>query len=407
MTTDAAGSAAGPRLFGPEMLDDPYPFYHRLRASRPVFWAAQLDAWLVTTYEAVNAGLRDPRLSSDRYDRVRQRLGGKGLDNLLDDRVRSMLHTDPPAHTRLRGLVNKAFTPRVVDAMLPHIERLVDGFLDAVADRGRLDAIADLAYPLPVVVIAQMLGVPPQDRDRFKAWSDEVSVVLSGDATAVAEADLRRAIAARGELVDYFRTIVEARRRQPQEDLLTALVRAEEGGGRLTEDELYSTAVLLLVAGNETTTNLIGNGLLALLRHPEQKQRVWDDDDLVPSAVEEMLRYDGPVQLTTRLAKVDVEIHGTRIAQGQWVYLMLGAADRDPAQFADPDRFDVGRADNKHVAFGAGPHFCLGAPLARLEAQVAFRALRRRFPGLRLGSERVERRPNFNLRGLKALPVAW
>jgi cytochrome P450 len=405
MTTDPGGATDGPKLFGPDMLADPYPIYHRLRSTSPVSWVPTLDAWLVTSFEAVSAGLRDPRLSSDRFDRARKRLEAKGLGDLIDERVKSMLHMDPPNHTRLRGLVSKAFTPRAVEAMEGRIGAVVDELLDATQGSGHMDVIQDLAYPLPIIVIAEMLGVPPSDRDRFKEWSDEISVVLGGDVAALPEAALRRALEARGELADYFRTAVGQRRQASGDDLLTGLLRAEEGGGRLTEDELYSTAVLLLIAGNETTTNLIGNGLLALLRHPDQMSRVWGDEGLIPSAVEEMLRFDGPVQLTTRLAKVDFDVLGTRIEQGQRVYLVLAAANRDPAQFPEPDRFDAGRRDNRHVAFGAGPHFCLGAPLARLEAQVALRALRRRFPALRLGAGPIEYRNNFNLRGLKSLPI--
>jgi cytochrome P450 len=307
----------------------------------------------------------------------------------------------------MRGLVNKAFTPRAVDAMEGRIQGLIDGLLDAVRDRGTMDVIADFAYPLPVMVIATMLGVPPEDRAHFKKWSDEISILFGGDASSLPADEARRAVASRLELVDYFRGIVARRRQQPADDLLSALVRAEEDGGHLTEDEVYSNAVLLLIAGNETTTNLIGNGLLALLRHPDQMRQVWQDESLVPAAVEEMLRYDGPVQMTTRVARVDLEIQGTKISKGDWVFLVIGAANRDPAQFPEPDRFDVRRADNKHVAFGAGPHFCLGAPLARLEGQLALRALRRRFPNLRLSGPNPEYRNNFNLRGLKALPVAF
>jgi cytochrome P450 len=405
MATAPAGDEPG--LFGPDMLADPYRVYHRLRSSNPAVWWPGLDAWLVTGYQAVSAALRDARLSSDRFDRVRQRLAGKGLERMIDQRVRSMIHMDPPDHTRLRGLVNKAFTPRAVDAMAPRIQHLVDGFLDRVTSAGKMDAIAELAYPLPVTVIAEMLGIPPADRARFKQWSDEISVVLSGDAAALPEGELRRAMTARVELVDYFRTVVQQRREQPGDDLLTALVRAEEGGGRLTEDELYNTAVLLLIAGNETTTNLIGNGLLALLGHPEEMRKLLANPALVGSAVEEMLRYDSPVQMTTRIAKSDVEIHGAKVAAGQTVYLILAAANRDPGQFPDPDRFDVSRTENKHVAFGAGPHFCLGAPLARLEAQISFRTLLSRFPTLKLAAEKVEHRNNFNLRGLKELPVVF
>jgi cytochrome P450 len=256
-------------------------------------------------------------------------------------------------------------------------------------------------------VIAELLGISQKDRDLFKRWSDELSVALNGNFGSLTEPVLHRILAAREELVDYFKAIVARRRREPGTDLLSALVRAEEAGGRLGEDELYSTVVLLLVAGSETTTNLIGNGLLALLRHPDQMQRLWKDPALVQSAVEEMLRYDSPVQLTTRMAKVDLELHRTRIGQGEWLYLMIGAANRDPAQFPDPDQFNVARTDNKHIAFGAGGHFCLGAPLARLEAQVVFRTLRRRYPNLKLTEEKPEYRDNFNLRGLKTLAVAF
>ena len=396
-----------PQFFAPEMLEDPYPTYHRLRATHPVLRIPRLDAWIVTSYEAVNQALRNPQLSSDRFPRARKRLASRGLDALIDDRMRSMIHMDAPDHTRLRSLVNKAFTPKAVNSMEEHIQHLVDGLLDAVQAEGRMEVISDLAYPLPVMVIAKMLGVPPEDRDRFKQWSDDMSTLLGGDPGALPEEVLRRAIASREELVDYFRAVAARRREQPGNDLLSALLQAEEEGGRLTEDELYSTVVLLLAAGNETTTNLIGNGLLALLRHPDQLRRVWSDPTLVPATVEEMLRYDSPVQLTTRLAKVDMEIHGTKISQGEWLYLVMGAANRDPAQFPEPDRFDVSRSDNKHVAFGAGAHFCLGAPLARLEAQVTLRSLRRRCPNLRLGPENAVFRNNFNLRGLKALSVAF
>ena len=407
METGTSDASGGPKLFGPDMLADPYPVYHRLRAAHPVFRVDELDAWVVTSYEAVNAALRNPQFSSDRFPRVKKRLAARGLDGLIDDRTRSMIHMDPPDHTRLRGLVNKAFTPRVVEAMEPRIQSLVEELLDTVQGRGRMDVIGDLAYPLPVMVIADMLGVPAADHGRFKRWSDEMSIIVSGDLAALSEPVLRRVMAARGELAEYFRSVAARRRHEPADDLLSALVRAEEEGGRLTEDELYSTVVLLLVAGNETTTNLIGNGLLALLRHPDQLRRVWDDPALVGPAVEEMLRYDGPVQLTTRLAKVDLEVHGTKIKQGEWVFLLLGAANRDPAQFHEPDRLDVTRTDNKHIAFGAGAHFCLGAPLARLEAQVALRTLRRCCPNLRLSGENPEYRNNFNLRGLKALPVVF
>jgi cytochrome P450 len=395
------------QLFGPEMQANPYPFYRKLREAHPVFRVAELDAWIVTSYEAVNAALRNPQLSSDRFPRLRQRLASKGLDSLAQDRVRSMIHMDPPDHTRLRGLVSKAFTPKSVEAMAGRIQEIVNDLLEAVKSQGQMDLIEDFAYPLPVTVIAEMLGVPTEDRARFKHWSDEVSVVLGGDVAALSEKALRRATTAREELADYFQDIVRQRRKNPGIDLISALTQAEEEGGKLSEDELYSTVVLLLVAGNETTTNLIGNGMLALLRHPEEMQKIWESPSRVPAAVEEMLRFDSPVQLTTRMAKTDLEIQGTRIPKGDWLYLVVGAANRDPAQFPEPDRFDVARVENKHIGFGAGAHFCLGAPLARLEAQIAVSSLREHFPKLRLGEETVEYRNNFNLRGLKSLPVIF
>ncbi|MDB5352861.1 MAG: cytochrome [Planctomycetota bacterium] len=402
MTSEAIG---GPKLFGPEMLADPYPVYHTLRAADPVLWVPTLDAWVVTSYEAVSAGLRDARLSSQRFDRIRGRAESKLPGTTVDPSMRSMIHMDPPDHSRLRSLVVKAFTPRVVDAMEGRIQGMIDGFLSGITCPGRMDVMDVLAYPLPVTVIAEMLGVSPEDRHRFKTWSDEISVILSGDVAGLPEAEVKRAFDARHELVDYFRSVVARNRGGPGTDLLTALARAEDEGGRLSEDELYSTAVLLLIAGNETTTNLIGNGLLALLSHPDQLERLKGDPTLVTSAVEEMLRYDSPVQMTTRMAKVDLEIHGTAIKQGQWVFLMIAAANRDPARFPDPDRFDITRADNEQIAFGAGPHFCLGASLARLEGQLAIRSLLSRFPDLKLGTGAIEHRNNFNLRGLKSLDV--
>jgi len=394
-----------PELFGTEMLADPYPVYRRLRESGPVVHVPQVDAWVATGYDAVSAGLRDPALSSDRYPRVRQRLAGKSLDHLATDRVRSLINRDAPDHTRLRALVSKAFTPKAITALAGRVRGIVDWLLDAAPAAGVMDVVESLACPLPVIVIAEMLGVPAADRDRFKQWSNEVSVVFAGDLGLLGEASVRRAAAAREELVEYLAAAVAERRRSPRDDLLTALIAAEEGGGRLTEEELYSTAVLLMIAGNETTTNLIGNGINVLLRHPEQLERVRADPGSIPRAIEEILRFDSPVQLTTRLAKRDVDLAGVRIPAGDWVYLVLGAANRDPDQFPDPDRFDIERLSNKHVSFGGGPHFCLGAPLARLEALVAIRSLCERYPRLRPGAGLPEYRNNFNLRGLKSLPV--
>ena len=364
----------------------------------------QVDAWVVTSYDGVTAGLRHPMVSSDRYPRVRHRLAEKGLDHLATDRVRSLIHRDAPDHTRLRGLVNKAFTPKTVSALEDRIQEIVDEMLDAAPPEG-FDIVQHLAYPLPVIVIAELLGIPAADRGKFKMWSDEIAIVFSGDLGAIPDAMISRAAAAREELVAYLAAAVAERRRTPHSDLLSGLIRAEEGGSHLSKDELYSTAVLLLVAGNETTTNLIGNGLHALLRHPEQYRTVWADPDRIPQSVEEMLRYDSPVQLTTRLAKADLEIAGTRIRAGEWMFFVLGAANRDPTHFPNPDQFDLDRDNSKHLSFGAGPHYCIGAALARLEARVALRTLCRRFPKLQLDELKPEYRNNFNLRGLKSLQV--
>ena len=313
---------------------------------------------------------------------------------------------DPPRHTRLRLLVNKAFTPRTVEELAPFIRAFVDKALDAAAARGRMELMADLAFPLPATVIAEMLGVPPEDRDRFKQWSDDSTAAAANLPSNLSPEVVRKSIAGMEELQNYFRGIIAQRRAEPRDDLISALVKAQEEEDRLSEQELLANSVLLLNAGHETTTNLIGNGTLALLRHPDQMRRLRDDPSLLPSGVEELLRYDSPVQFTTRILKADLELGGKVLRAGQAVLLLLGAANRDPEQFPDPDRLDVGRPDNKHLAFGHGPHFCLGAPLARLEGRILFEALLRRTPGMRLDGPPPRYRQNFNLRGLEALPVS-
>jgi cytochrome P450 len=395
-------------LFNAETLADPYPTYQRFRADDPVHWDGADERWVLTRYADVVAVLRSPAASSDRVQAER-RLVPRSLRQLLEFRANSMLNCDAPKHSRLRLLVSKAFTPRAVEAMAGNVQRLVDGFLDAVQPRGRMDVIADLAYPLPVTVIAEMLGVPPEDRDRFKRWSDDLASIAggSGSPTGLGYQDYQRIATSYAEFTAYLGAVVAQRRAQPRNDLLSALAQAEEAGDRLNEDELYANATLLLVAGHETTTNLIGNGTLALLRHPDQLARLKADPSLVPTAVEELLRYDSPVQFTTRLLKDDLTIGGKLLRGGQMVLLLLGAANRDPEHFTDPDRLDVGRADNKHLAFGLGSHFCLGAPLARLEGRIVFETLLRRLPGLRLDGAAPEYREHFNLRGLKALPVVF
>jgi cytochrome P450 len=394
-------------LFGPEMLADPYPYYHRLRAVDPVYWSAKSNAWIVTGFDEVVAGLNDLRLSSERSALFQQLAGSKELEPFFAFLGRRMILSDPPQHTRLRGLVSKAFTPHAIEAMRPHIQQLVDGFLDAVQGSGRMDLVRDLAFPLPATVITEMLGVPPSDRDLLKKWSDAFIVFFSTHPAQVTLDQYRGALASMRAMEDYFRAALPRIRAEGRTCLLHTMELAEHDGDRLTEEELFANANLLLVAGHETTTNLIGNGMRALLTQPDQLRRLRDEPALIPGAVEEFLRHDGPVQFTNRIAHEDVVLGGKTIQRGQFVFLFLAAANRDPVHFPDPDRLDVTRSVHKHVALGLGHHFCLGAPLARLESQIAFATMLRRLPNLRLATDQFVYRNNFNLRGLESLPVTF
>jgi hypothetical protein len=312
---------------------------------------------------------------------------------------------DPPEHTRRRALLNKAFTPRAVEALAPTIAAVVDRLLDKVAGRGRMDVIADFAYPLPATVIAGMIGVPADDLDLFKDWSDDIAAFVG---SALATPD-KRERAQRGVVAmsDYFRRMVADHRARPRADIMSALIAAEEAGSVLSEDEIVASCVLLLFAGHETTTNLIGNGLIALLRHPAEQARLTRDPELAASAVEEMLRFDGPTQAMTRIALEETEIGGVPIRRGDRVFALLNAANRDPAVFSEPDRFDAGRGDTRHISFGIGGHFCLGAPLARLEGRIAIARLVERLPELRLAEPDPPWNDSFVLRGLRRLPVEF
>ena len=318
-----------------------------------------------------------------------------------------MLFRDPPDHTRLRALVSRAFTPRVVEAMRPHIQEIVDGLLDRVQGARGMDVIEDLAYPLPVTVICEMLGVPTADQDVFKQWSADIARSLDAAILPAGSDVITRGQEAGDALREYFRSLIAVRRKQPRPDLLSALIAAEEQGDKLSEPELLATCSLLLIAGHETTVNLIGNGLFALLRHPAELQALTDDPALIQTGVEELLRFDGPVQRTGRMTMADVEIGGRQIPKGSIVAAVIGAANRDPAHFPDPDRLDVSRQENRHIAFGFGIHFCLGAPLARIEGQVAIGTLLRRWRALKLVSDTPEWRESSVLRGLKTLPVTF
>jgi cytochrome P450 len=393
--------------FTPEALANPYPMYRELREHAPMYRSELMDGWVLTRYEDVLAVLKHPRMSADRR-RARNRMVAQAMAAQEEagpfSQASTMLSSDPPEHTRLRGLVSKAFTAKVVEQMRPRIQEIVDHLLDAAQDKGSMDLIWDFAYPLPVIVIAEMLGVPSERRDDFKRWSDDIVATLGGP--LVSEDALERGRKSAVDMASYFQGIIAERRREPREDLLSLLVAAEERGDVLSEEELIATCMLLLAAGNETTTNLIGNGMLALFEHPDEFERLRESPSLVDSAVEEMLRFTGPVQATGRVAQEPIEIGGVTVEEGQLAFCMLAAANRDPAAFDDPERFDVGRTDNKHIAFGYGIHFCLGAPLARAEGQIAFRELLARLPDLRLAGD-YEWNANIILRGLKKLPVAW
>ena len=391
-----------------EFRVDPHPSYRQLREVDPVHWSPFLGFWVLTRYADCVSVLRDAkRFSVDPRDLAiyETLMQGVGEQRPLVQMERKwMLMLNPPDHTRLRTLVTKAFTPRVVENMRPRIQAITDELLDRVQPAGRMDIIADLSFPLPVIVIAQMLGVPAEDRDKFKSWTTDLARTLD---PIISPEVLDAGDAATLAFTDYFKTLVAKRRKDPQDDLLSALIVAEEKGERLTEEELIATAVLLLGAGHETTMNLIGNGMLALFRHPDQMGKLRADSSLIANAVEECLRFDGPVQMTARTAVEDVEIDGKAITKGQQAVIVLAAANRDPAQFAHPDQFNIAREENPHIAFSHGIHYCLGAPLARGEAQIVINTLLRRLPNLRLATEELEWRDTVTIRGLKSLPVLF
>ena len=384
--------------FLPEFHANPYPFYQRLRAADPVH-RTPMGLWVLTRYDDVVSVLKDPRFGREAFDQM--------LANVYGEGARSMLFRDPPDHTRLRGLVSQAFTPRVIDRMRSHIQDMVDRLLDNVHAANSMDVITDLAYPLPVTVICEMLGIPTDAHSGIRQWSADLARSVDAIGMPTDEDVVTRGRAAQQAMLDYFRDLIPERRRTPGDDLLSLLIAAEEQGDRLSEGELLITCILLFVAGHETTVNLIGNGLLALLNHPEELAKLRADLTLLPGAVEELLRYDSPVQRTARISDTDVELDGRKIPKGSLVITAIGAANRDPAHFPDPDRLDIRRRDNRHVAFGFGIHFCLGAPLARLEGQIALDTLLRRMPGLRLATSVPEWRESSTLRGLKTLPVTF
>lgn len=396
--------------FAPEFLIDPYPIYHHLRTNDPVHWTSSpamgdWGFWWLTRYADVVAALKDPRLGREDGRPIPPDAEPTGPDahQLLHDMLgRWMLFRDPPTHTRLRGLVSKAFTPRMIERLRPRIEGIAEQLIDDMVKFDQADIIGAFAFPLPVVVIAELLGVPADDRDRFRAWSNIMARVID---IGTSPETLDHGVRVTQEMGEYFRWLFAERRRHPQEDLISAMLATQEQGDTLSEDEVLANCILLLFAGHETTINLVGNGLLALLRNPEQRQMLAQDPALGPSAVEELLRYDSPVQLTFRTAFEDLTIGEQRIQRGQSICTALGGANRDPALSSDPDRLDITRTHNRHASFAVGIHFCLGAPLARLEGQIAMETLLRRLPGMELATDDLEWRGNIILRGLKELPV--
>ena len=384
----------------PDFLADPYPYYSRLRTEDPVH-IGRRGVWILTRYDDVALVLRDLRFGRKAFTAA---MGASSADPADSGMGVSMLFQDPPDHTRLRALVSEAFTPSLVPALRQHTRQVADALLDRVRDAGAMDLIADFAFPLPVYVISEILGVPAADRDLFRQWSLDIARGLDSPPASPA---FERNAAAQVEITAYFRALIAERRKCPQTDLVTRLIAAETAGDRLTESELLDLCSLLFFTGHQTTINLIGNGILALLRHPMELRRLRDHPGLLPGAVEELLRYDSPVQRTGRMANTSVEIGGKTIPKGAVVLAMLGAANRDPAKFPDPARLDIARRENRHLAFGSGARFCLGAPLARLEGSIAIGTLLRRLPELALTSRRASWRNSAEVRGLQEFPVTF
>ncbi len=393
------------RLLDPDVLANPYPLYERLRREAPVLWDPYLHAWVVTRYDDVVRVLRD--FSSVRTPRPEQleELGLGHLSPIAQVLVRLMLFMDGQSHGRLRGLCSQAFTPARILTLRDHIQEIADRLLDKVLPTGEMEMIDDFAAPLPSIVTAEFLGVPITDHQKLKIWSADFAELLGNFQHNPERAE--QAKKTLDEMVEYFQDAIRAQKEHPTDGLVHYVITAEHDGERFREEELIPNLIATMVGGQETTMNLIGNGTLTLLRQPEVLEDLRAHPELIPNAVEELLRYESPSQHTARLAPEDVEIGGKLIRKRQAVMAVMGAANRDPQRFPDPDRLDIRRQDNKHVAFGFGAHFCFGAPLARLEAQVAFSTLLRRLHNLKLKPGPIRWRNNLGLRGLNALPLTF
>jgi cytochrome P450 len=390
-------------LLDPQILADPYPLYHRLRTEDPVHWDPYLHTWVVTRYEDVLTVLQ--HFSASRTPTPEQ-LTAMGLPKLVpfaEVLIRQMLFLDPPAHGRIRLLASKAFTPRRVEALRSHIQDITNNLLDAVQDKRSMDVIADLADPLPAIVTAEIMGLPTSDWKLLTAWSTNFAEILGNFQHNPDGAS--NVLHTLEELTQYFREAIREHQKNPRDDLISAFLAAEQEGDRLTEEEVVANSIMVMTGGQETTTNLIGNGMLTLLRHPEQLEQLRANPQLIPTAIEELLRYESPIQYTSRLAPYDLELGEKSIKKRQAVIAVIGAANRDPERFPDPDQLDITRKDNRHLAFSWGAHFCFGAPLARLEGHVAFDTLLRRMPGMKLVPGPASWRANMGFRGLTTLPV--
>lgn len=393
------------QLMDPKVLADPYPLYHRLRSTDPVHWDPYLNAWVCTRYEDVVWVLTEFSAKTTPTPEALTAVGLATLNPIAEVMIKQMLFMDAPMHTRLRVLAAGAFAPARVTALRNHIQEICDGLLDKVLPSGKLEVIRDLAAPMPAIVMAEMLGVPPSDHEQLKAWSADFAEML-GNFQQNPDRALRivRSVEA---MEDYFRRAIQELRKRPHEGLINSLVTAEVDGDRFTEDEIIANTILTMVGGQETTTNLIANGLLTLMRNPGERERLRTDASLLPSAVEELLRYESPSQYTARLAPEAIVLGGKQIKKRQGLVAVMGAANRDPERFEDPDRLDLSRPDNRHVAFGWGPHFCFGAALARIEGQVAFGTILRRLGNIALDQQELTWRTNLGLRGLTELHVSF
>lgn len=405
MPTAEPGALSLYHLLDPAVLADPYPLYRRLRTEDPVHWDPFLHAWVVTRYQDV--ALVFQRMSAARTP-APERLAELGLDHLgpiARVMVRQMLFLDPPQHTRVRGLAAAAFTPRRVERLRGRIQEITDQLVGQMDRRGSAELMSEIANPLPAIVTAEMFGMPLEDHLQLKEWSEDFAEMLGNFQHNPGRT--AKVLASVEAMTAYFTAAVRRQTTEPTEGLINALATAEVGGDRLTEEEVVANLIVTMVGGQETTTNLIGNGVLALLRHPEQLQRLRQQPSLIGTAVEELLRYESPSQHTARLAPTDLELGGRLIRQRDAVIAVMGAANRDPDRFPEPDRLDLGREDNRHMAFAWASHFCFGAPLARIEGQIVISTLLDRLPDLHLAGEEISWRPNLGLRGLTALPVGF